>query len=200
MEIASLESGVWARRKQVTSPQAGFWVHTQRTELCRQRLPKSVPWCQIEAWRQSWRKPESSLNCQAKREHSRQVPLRPVPPLEGVVRSLTGFEEQGVVSSWTHSCLVGGEVIGSQLLHPSGSNQSEVFVLVGSTQLTSSTWWGFSLCKRAPRTWLRIFSLVLSLKTPGLQELQLVSVCKTFINNIFRKLYFILGSLYYFLL
>ena len=38
---------------------------------------------------------------------------------------------------------MGGEVIESQHHQPSGSNKSGVSVLVGSIQLTSSTWWGF---------------------------------------------------------
>jgi len=34
-------------------------------------------------------------------------------------------------------------------------------MLVGSIQLTSSTWWRFSICKTAQRAWLRILSIVL---------------------------------------
>ena len=34
-------------------------------------------------------------------------------------------------------------------------------MLVGSVQLTSSTWWGFSSCRTAPSTWLRILSVAL---------------------------------------
>ena len=59
--------------------------------------------------------------------------------LEGVVKSLTVFKEQGVINLWTLFWLVGGEVIVSQPHQPSGSNGSEVYVLVGSKQLTSST-------------------------------------------------------------
>ena len=45
-----------------------------------------------------------SLNCQAKREHSKLVPQGLCPPnLEGVVRGLIVFEEQGMLSSWTFS-------------------------------------------------------------------------------------------------
>ena len=54
--------------------------------------------------------------------------------------SLIMLKEQGVVSSWTFFWLVGGDSSGSQHHQPSGSNQSEVYLLVGSRQLTSSTW------------------------------------------------------------
>ena len=50
---------------------------------------------------------------------------------------LTVLEEPGGPTSWTLSCLVGGEVTGSQRHQPSG-----VFGLMGSIELTSSTWWG----------------------------------------------------------
>ena len=54
-----------------------------------------------------------------------------------------------------------GEVIlGSQYHQPSGSNQSGVHVLVGSTRLTSSTGRGFSTWKIASKTWLRILPIV----------------------------------------
>ena len=39
--------------------------------------------------------------------------------------------------------MVGGEVVGSQHHQPFGSNVSGVSMQVGSTQLTSSTGWGF---------------------------------------------------------
>ena len=45
----------------------------------------------------------------------------------------------GMSSSWTSFGLVGGEVTGSRHHQNSGSNQCGVSVLVGSTQLTSST-------------------------------------------------------------
>ena len=51
--------------------------------------------------------------------------------------------EEGVISSWTFFWLIGGEVNGSQQPQPFGSNRSGIYVLVGSTQLTSPTWWGF---------------------------------------------------------
>ena len=47
-----------------------------------------------------------------------------------------------VISSWTFFWLFHGEVTGSQHQH-SGSNKSGFYMLVGSTQLTSSTWWRF---------------------------------------------------------
>ena len=65
------------------------------------------------------------------------------PRLEGEVKSLIVFKEQRVISSWTFFWWVGCEVIGSQLHQPSGSNRSGVYMLVGSMQLTSSTWRGF---------------------------------------------------------
>ena len=43
---------------------------------------------------------------------------------------------------WILFRLVGGEVTGSQHHQPFGSNGSGVSMQVGSTQLTSSTWWG----------------------------------------------------------
>ena len=70
----------------------------------------------------------------------RANPSRLCPSLEGVVRCLIVFKEQGVVSSWTFFWLVGGEVIGSRHHQPSGPNWSGVYVLVGSMQLTSPTW------------------------------------------------------------
>lgn len=44
---------------------------------------------------------------------------------------------------------------------PSGSNQSEVKELVVSTQLSSSTWWGFQYMQNNSRIWLRILPLAL---------------------------------------
>ena len=67
--------------------------------------------------------------------------------------SKTGWE-MGVVgcviSSWTF-WLVGGEIIGSQHHQPSGSKQSGVYMLVGSIQLTSSTWWGFQYLQNSSK-------------------------------------------------
>ena len=44
---------------------------------------------------------------------------------------------------WTLFRLVGGEVTGSRHHRPFGSNGPGVSMQVGSTQLTSSTWWEF---------------------------------------------------------
>lgn len=53
------------------------------------------------------------------------VPSKLRAALEVVLRSLTMFKEQGVVTSLTFFWLVGGEVIGHLQHPPSGSNQSE---------------------------------------------------------------------------
>jgi len=53
--------------------------------------------------RPSWWKQKSSLDARQRGEHSRLVPQGLCSTLEGVVRSLTVFEEQGVVSSWMFS-------------------------------------------------------------------------------------------------
>ena len=69
------------------------------------------------------------------------------PTLERLVRSLTVFKEQSTVSSLTFFSLVDCEVSERQHHQPSGSYWSGVYMLVGSTQLNSSTRWGFSICK-----------------------------------------------------
>lgn len=86
--------------------------------------------------------------------HSGPVTSRLCAMLERAVRGHTS-------SAWS-ACgrSVGGEVIGSQH-HQTGSKWSGFSVLVGSMQLISSTWWGFSICKTAQRTWLRILLTVL---------------------------------------
>ena len=56
-----------------------------------------------------------------------------------------------VTSSWTFFWYVGCEIIRSQYHQPSGSNQSEVYVLVGKLQLTSFIWWGFQTLKHSPK-------------------------------------------------
>ena len=112
-------------------------------------LAASEPQRQIETRRQSWRQ---------RGEYSKLVPQGLWTSLEWVVRSLRVFEEQGVISSWTFSWLVGSEVIGSQCHHPCGSSWCGIHTLVGSTQLTSLAIGGvgFSTCKTASRTWLRV--------------------------------------------
>ena len=84
---------------------------------------------------------EATLIASQRGEQSQSSRTVPPQPLEGVVRSLIVCEEQGVISSWTFSWLVGGEVIGSQH-HQPGSNWSSVSGLMGSIELTSSTQWG----------------------------------------------------------
>ena len=86
------------------------------------------------------------------------------PILEGIVSSLIVFKEQGVNLSWTCFLLVSCELIGSEHHQPSGSNQSGAYVLVGSIQLTSFTWWGSGIFKTAQRMWSRILSIVLEEK------------------------------------
>ena len=54
-----------------------------------------------------------------------------------------------VISSWKFFWLVGGEAIRSQHHQSYGSNRSGVYMLVGSIQLTSSTWWGFQYLKNS---------------------------------------------------
>ena len=49
----------------------------------------------------------------------------------------------GVISSWIVPRMVGGEIIRGQHHQPSGSNWFGVSMLMGSTQLTFPTWWGF---------------------------------------------------------
>ena len=83
------------------------------------------------------------------------------PSLEGVVKSLRVFEEQGMISSWTFSWLVASEVIWRQRDQPSVSNRSGLYVLVGSTELISSPGGDFSTCKTPSRTWLGILPVVL---------------------------------------
>ena len=91
----------------------------------------------------------------------------PPPTLEGVVRNLIVFEEQGVISSWMFSWLVGAEVVGNQHHQLSHSSRSGVCVLMGSTQLTSPPGGGFSTSKTAPRTWRSILPIVLKELTKG---------------------------------
>ena len=56
-----------------------------------------------------------------------------------------------VIRSWTFFWLVDGEVTGSQHHQPFGSSWSGVYVLVGSTQLTSPTWWGFQYLQNSSK-------------------------------------------------
>ena len=65
-----------------------------------------------------------------------------------------------MISSRRVFCLVGSEVTGSQRHQSSGSNWPGVLVLLGSTQLTSSTREGFRICQTASRTRLRTSAMV----------------------------------------
>ena len=96
---------------------------------------------------------ERKLYCFARQKGPQQAnALKMVcPALEGVVRSLTVFKEQGVVSSQTFFWLVGGEATGNQHHQPSGSNWSGVYVLVGSIELTSSTWQRFQYLQNSSK-------------------------------------------------
>ena len=86
-----------------------------------------------------------SLIARQRGEPSRLLPpgLCPPPSLEVGSEESYSVKEQGIISLWIFSLMVGGEAMGSQCHQPSSSNQSRVYVLVGSTQLTSSTLWGF---------------------------------------------------------
>ena len=93
-----------------------------------------------------WRKVQCLLQVPSK--ESRQLVLkRPELPtgFQGKVLKDGVREEVAVyvISFWTFFWLVGGEVTRSQHPQPSGSNQSGVYVLVGSMQLTSPNLWGF---------------------------------------------------------
>ena len=56
-----------------------------------------------------------------------------------------------MISSWTFFWLVGGEVGGSEHYQPFGSSWSGVYVLVGSIQLTSPTWWGIQALQNSSK-------------------------------------------------
>ena len=56
-----------------------------------------------------------------------------------------------MISSWIFLWLVGGEVSRGQHHQPSGSNWSGVYVLVGSIQLTSPTWWEFQYLQNSSK-------------------------------------------------
>ena len=84
----------------------------------------------------------------------------------GWVRGVVGC----VISSRPLLWLAGGEVIRSQHLQPSSSNWSGVQVLVGSTELTSSSWWGFQHWQSSSKDMAQniIFSSWEELKFPWL--------------------------------
>ena len=56
-----------------------------------------------------------------------------------------------LVRSCTFFQLVGGEVIGSQHHQPSSSDSSRFYIVVGSIQLTSSTWWRFQYLQNSSK-------------------------------------------------
>ena len=95
-------------------------------------------------------------------EPSRLMHQGPCPPhpLGGGSEESIVFKEQGMISSWTFSWLVGGEVTGSQCHQPSGSK------CLGSMCLWAAPRWllppsgGFHTCGTVSRTGLRILSVV----------------------------------------
>lgn len=107
--------------------------------------PASVYQCWIESQRQNfgWTGREGlSIALPSKGGHSKLALIRLSHP--GVGRGgLTVLKRQGMISSRAFFWMVGGEVTGSQHHQPSGSNQSGVYMLVGSIQLSSSPRWRF---------------------------------------------------------
>ena len=102
-------------------------------------------WCRPAAIGPLAWEPPNAVGAALKRQKDQKKKSSPqglCPCLEEEVESLTVFKEQSVISSWIFSWLVDGEVIWSQHHQPSTSNPSGVYMLVGCTQLTSSTWWG----------------------------------------------------------
>ena len=63
-----------------------------------------------------------------------------------------------VISLWTLFWLAGDEVIRSQH-HQPGSNWPGVYVLVGSTQLTLSIWWGFQYLANSSKGMVQILAI-----------------------------------------
>ena len=89
---------------------------------------------------------------------------------------------------------MGDGITGSQHHQPSGSNWSGVYVFVGSIQLASSTSGGFSACKTASRTWLRIFPTVLE-ELKVLDFVEGLSILFSFFsvfffNSLIKKIFF----------
>ena len=113
-----------------------FWsLILSRGRYCCWNLA-SVHWHRVETWRQSsdW----------SKGRYSRQMVSRLCPTLEGLLRSLMLFKEQGMISLWTFFWFFGDEVIKESASSASGFNCTGVSCMLGgSLELTSSTWWGF---------------------------------------------------------
>ena len=105
----------------------------------------SVHWCWTEMQRvlgsgKEWL-------CGFARQRGRLMPSRLcVSPGGGSEESMK-FKEQGAVNLWTLFWLVGGEVIRSQHHQPFAG----VYMLVGSMQATSPTWWGFQYLKNSSK-------------------------------------------------
>ena len=107
-----------------------------------------------------------SIYCRAPRKESRQLAFKRPKLPEGFQEKVfkDRVREAGcgyVISLWTLFWLVDNDVIRSQHHQPSGSDWSRVCVLVNIIQLTSPNSGGFSICKTAQRTWLRILSIAL---------------------------------------
>ena len=89
--------------------------------------------------------------CGFARQRGRLMPARLcVSPGGGSEESMK-FKEQGVVNFWKLFWLVGGEVIRSQHHQPSAG----VYMLVGSMQATSPTWWGFQYLQNSSKDMAR---------------------------------------------
>ena len=97
-------------------------------------------------WHQVTVKESAAIYCRVPSQESRQLVLRRPELSNGFQGKVFKDRMRGrvagcMISSWTFFWLVGGEVMGSHHHRPSGSNRSGIFVLVGSIQLISSTWW-----------------------------------------------------------
>ena len=109
----------------------------------------SVHWCWTEMQRvlgsgKEWL-------CGFARQRGRLMPSRLcVSPGGGSEESMK-FKEQGAVNLWTLFWLVGGEVIRSQHHQPFAG----VYMLVGSMQATSPTWWGFQYLQSSSKDMAR---------------------------------------------
>ena len=89
--------------------------------------------------------------CGFARQRGRLMPSRLcVSPGGGSEESMK-FKEQGAVNLWTLFWLVGGEVIRSQHHQPFAG----VYMLVGSMQATSPTWWGFQYLQSSSKDMAR---------------------------------------------
>lgn len=95
----------------------------------------------------------------ARKERTQQASApRTVPPGGGSEGS-SSVQGQGVVSSWTCSCLGGGEVIGTQRHHPLVLASLGSLCLWAACSCLLPPGGGFSTCTAAPRTRLRILTV-----------------------------------------